>query len=60
MSALDKIISALAPEVVPLIVKLVGILAKSPDPKAAASRALEEATRGAAFDAALRKRSKKR
>jgi hypothetical protein len=60
MSALDAILSALAPEVVPVIVKLVKAISKSPDPKDAALRALGEATRIKGFDEALRLRSKKK
>ena len=59
MSALEKLILTLAPEVIALIVRLVREIAKSTDPKAAAARALEEAARGRSFDEALRKRSKK-
>ena len=60
MSALDAILSALAPEVVPVIVKLVKAISVSNDPKDAATRALAEATRIKGFDEALRLRSKKK
>ena len=59
MSMLEKLISALAPEVIALLVRLVREVAKSKDPKATAKRSLEEAARVRAFDEAMRKRSKK-
>jgi hypothetical protein len=60
MSALDTLIAALAPEVVPLITKIVKAIASNKNPKEAALRALAEATRLKGFDEALRVRSKKK
>lgn len=60
MSALDTLIAALAPEVVPLITKIVKAIKVNKDPKDAALRALAEATRIKGFDEALRVRSKKK
>ena len=60
MNALDTLVAALAPEVVPLITKTVKAIKANKDPKDAALRALAEATRLKGFDEALRARSKKK
>jgi hypothetical protein len=60
VSAIDTLISALAPEVVPLITKIVKAIAVNRDPEDAALRALAEVTRIKGFDEALRARSKQK
>lgn len=51
-----KLLRRLPPDVVELVVDLVRKVATSPDPKATAQRALEEAMRQRVLDEALKKK----